>query len=67
METVEKLLERVETATLLEDRRDAVKALKSLAKKYRREVSGTGEEVIGGDRHNTRCQAHKLAQWLVCI
>ncbi|XP_056619884.1 general vesicular transport factor p115 isoform X2 [Triplophysa dalaica] len=37
-ETVQKLCDRVASSTLLEDRRDAVRALKSLSKKYRLEV-----------------------------
>ncbi|XP_039606071.1 general vesicular transport factor p115 isoform X2 [Polypterus senegalus] len=37
-ETIQKLCDRVASSTLLEDRRDAVRALKSLSKKYRIEV-----------------------------
>jgi len=37
-ETVTRLCDRVASSTLLEDRRDAVRALKSLAKKFRLEV-----------------------------
>uniref|UniRef100_A0A4W5NEF7 General vesicular transport factor p115 n=1 Tax=Hucho hucho TaxID=62062 RepID=A0A4W5NEF7_9TELE len=37
-ETIHKLCDRVASSTLLEDRRDAVRALKSLSKKYRFEV-----------------------------
>ncbi|XP_048855730.1 general vesicular transport factor p115 isoform X2 [Brienomyrus brachyistius] len=37
-ETIQKLCDRVASSTLLEDRRDAVRALKSLSKKYRLEV-----------------------------
>ncbi|EDV25698.1 uncharacterized protein TRIADDRAFT_24021, partial [Trichoplax adhaerens] len=39
---VEKLCNRVSTSTLLEDRRDALRALKSLAKTYRDEVGSQG-------------------------
>ncbi|KAL6486819.1 hypothetical protein MHYP_G00034450 [Metynnis hypsauchen] len=38
VETIQKLCDRVASSTLLEDRRDAVRALKSLSKKYRVEV-----------------------------
>ncbi|XP_036407274.1 general vesicular transport factor p115-like [Megalops cyprinoides] len=37
-ETIQKLCDRVASSTLLEDRRDAVRALKALSKKYRQEV-----------------------------
>uniref|UniRef100_A0A3B1JM79 General vesicular transport factor p115 n=1 Tax=Astyanax mexicanus TaxID=7994 RepID=A0A3B1JM79_ASTMX len=37
-DTIQKLCDRVASSTLLEDRRDAVRALKSLSKKYRMEV-----------------------------
>uniref|UniRef100_A0A6Q2ZAF3 General vesicular transport factor p115 n=1 Tax=Esox lucius TaxID=8010 RepID=A0A6Q2ZAF3_ESOLU len=37
-ETIQKLCDRVASSTLLEDRRDAVRALKALSKKYRLEV-----------------------------
>ncbi|XP_033890816.3 general vesicular transport factor p115-like isoform X5 [Acipenser ruthenus] len=38
-ETIQKLCDRVASSTLLEDRRDAVRALKALSKKYRSEVA----------------------------
>ena len=43
---IEKLLDRVRTSTLVEDRRDACRALKSLAKTYRIEVGAQGLEVL---------------------
>ncbi|XP_034118573.2 general vesicular transport factor p115 [Drosophila albomicans] len=41
-ETVEKLVDRVFSSTLLEDRRDACRALKALSRKYRIEVGAQG-------------------------
>ncbi|XP_018099542.1 USO1 vesicle transport factor L homeolog isoform X2 [Xenopus laevis] len=38
-QTIQKLCDRVASATLLDDRRDAVRALKSLSKKYRLDVA----------------------------
>ena len=40
-DTIDKLCDRVATSTLLEDRRDAVRALRSLAREYQVEV-GSG-------------------------
>ncbi|KAJ8953567.1 hypothetical protein NQ318_002987 [Aromia moschata] len=45
-ETVERLVSRVSTSTLLEDRRDACRALKALSKKYRLEVGAQGMDVL---------------------
>merc|ERR1711990_1046258 len=36
---VKKLSSRIESATLLDDRRDSVRAIKALSRKYRREVT----------------------------
>ena len=38
-ETVERLVERVAASTLLEDRRDACRAIKAMSRKFRLEVS----------------------------
>ncbi|XP_036372390.1 general vesicular transport factor p115-like isoform X2 [Megalops cyprinoides] len=43
-ETIQKLCDRVASSTLLDDRRDAVRALKSLSRKYRLEV---GTQAMG--------------------
>ncbi|KAL1415003.1 hypothetical protein MTO96_007006 [Rhipicephalus appendiculatus] len=45
-ETVERLVNRVQTSTLLEDRRDACRALKALAKKFRVEVGAQGMDAL---------------------
>lgn len=41
-ETVERLVDRVITSTLLDDRRDACRALRALSRKYRTEVGAQG-------------------------
>lgn len=45
-ETVERLVSRVSSSTLLEDRRDACRALRALSKKYRIEVGAQGMDVL---------------------
>ncbi|XP_041981790.1 general vesicular transport factor p115 [Aricia agestis] len=45
-ETVERLIERVTNSTLLEDRRDACRALKALSRKYRLEVGAHGLDAL---------------------
>lgn len=45
-ETVERLVERVQSSTLLEDRRDACRALKALSRKYRVEVGAQGMDTL---------------------
>jgi hypothetical protein len=45
-ETVERLCDRVQSSTLLEDRRDAVRALKSLSKKFRIEVGTMAMDIL---------------------
>lgn len=45
-ETVERLVERVQSSTLLDDRRDACRALKALSKKYRVEVGAQGMDAL---------------------
>ncbi|XP_025090466.1 general vesicular transport factor p115-like [Pomacea canaliculata] len=45
-ETIERLCHRVQTSSLLEDRRDAVRALKALSKKFRLEVGTQAMDVL---------------------
>ncbi|CAK1586651.1 unnamed protein product [Parnassius mnemosyne] len=45
-ETVERLVDRVNNSTLLEDRRDACRALKAMSRKYRVEVGAQGMETL---------------------
>lgn len=56
-ETIETLTERLQTSTLLDDRRDASRGLRSLAKDYRVEVCAQALEAllqaITNDRHDT--------------
>ena len=41
-ETIERLVERANSSTLLEDRRDACRALKAMSKKFRKDVGALG-------------------------
>ncbi|XP_060071350.1 general vesicular transport factor p115-like [Ylistrum balloti] len=45
-ETVERLVDRVQSSTLLDDRRDAVRALKAMSKKFRLEVGTQGMDIL---------------------
>ncbi|CAE1275452.1 General vesicular transport factor p115 [Acanthosepion pharaonis] len=45
-DTIERLCDRVQSSTLLEDRRDAVRALKSLSKKYALEVGTQAMDIL---------------------
>ena len=53
-DTVERLCDRISTSSLLEDRRDAVRGLKALSRKYRVEVGAQGlsalAETLGRDQ-----------------
>ncbi|XP_051866155.1 general vesicular transport factor p115 isoform X4 [Pristis pectinata] len=63
-DTVQKLCDRVASSTLLEDRRDAVRALKSLSKKYRLEVGSQAMEhlinVLQMDRSDSEIIGYAL-------
>uniref|UniRef100_S4RHG7 Uncharacterized protein n=1 Tax=Petromyzon marinus TaxID=7757 RepID=S4RHG7_PETMA len=63
-EQVQKLCDRVASSTLIEDRRGAVRALKSLSKKYRMEVGTQGMEhllhVLQTDRSDAEITAFAL-------
>ncbi|XP_073446823.1 general vesicular transport factor p115 isoform X3 [Dendrobates tinctorius] len=63
-ETIQKLCDRVASSTLLDDRRDAVRALKSLSKKYRLEVGTQAMEhllsVLQTDRADSEIIGYAL-------
>ncbi|XP_050800943.1 general vesicular transport factor p115 [Gopherus flavomarginatus] len=63
-ETIQKLCDRVASSTLLDDRRDAVRALKSLSKKYRLEVGFQAMEhlinVLQTDRSDSEIIGYAL-------
>ncbi|XP_077575054.1 general vesicular transport factor p115 isoform X5 [Stigmatopora nigra] len=63
-ETIQKLCDRVASSTLLEDRRDAVRALKSLSKKYRMEVATQAMDhlinILQTDRSDSEILAYAL-------
>ncbi|XP_022219825.2 general vesicular transport factor p115 [Drosophila obscura] len=63
-ETVEKLVDRVYSSTLLEDRRDACRALKALSRKYRIEVGAQGMptlvQVLQNDGQDTEIISYAL-------
>lgn len=63
-ETIDTLTDRLQTSTLLEDRRDACRGLRSLAKSYRVEVGAQAMEpllqTIRNDRHDVEVINHCL-------
>uniref|UniRef100_A0A8C2CHF1 General vesicular transport factor p115 n=1 Tax=Cyprinus carpio TaxID=7962 RepID=A0A8C2CHF1_CYPCA len=63
-DTIQKLCDRVASSTLLEDRRDAVRALKSLSKKYRMEVGTMAMDhlvrILQSDRTDTEILGYAL-------
>ncbi|XP_043917043.1 general vesicular transport factor p115 isoform X2 [Protopterus annectens] len=63
-ETIHKLCDRVASSTLLDDRRDAVRALKSLSKKYRVEVGNQAMDhlihVLKTDRSDSEIIGYAL-------
>ncbi|KAJ8683674.1 hypothetical protein QAD02_019466 [Eretmocerus hayati] len=67
-ETVERLVERVQSSTLLDDRRDACRALKALSKSYRVEVGALGmnalKQILDNDR--TDCEIVGYALDTLC-
>ncbi|XP_020295207.1 general vesicular transport factor p115 [Pseudomyrmex gracilis] len=67
-DTVEKLVDRLQSSTLLDDRRDACRALKALSRTYRVEVGAQGmdalRQVLEIDR--TDCEIIGLALDTLC-
>lgn len=65
---MEKLVERVQSSTLLDDRRDACRALKALSRPYRIEVGAQGmtalKQILDEDR--TDCEIVGLALDTLC-
>uniref|UniRef100_A0A8C1FV27 General vesicular transport factor p115 n=1 Tax=Cyprinus carpio carpio TaxID=630221 RepID=A0A8C1FV27_CYPCA len=63
-DTIQKLCDRVASSTLLEDRRDVVRALKSLSKKYRMEVGTMAMDhlvrILQSDRTDTEILGYAL-------
>jgi len=66
-ETVNKLCDRVASSTLLEDRRDAVRALKALAKSFRTEVGSQALELLADVLRNDTGDDEILAYALECL
>lgn len=56
-ETIERLVERLQSSTLLDDRRDACRALKAMSRKYRVEVGAQGMDPICQVLENDRGDA----------
>ncbi|XP_068178580.1 general vesicular transport factor p115 isoform X2 [Antennarius striatus] len=63
-ETIQRLCDRVASSTLLDDRRDAVRALKSLSKKYRVEVGSQAMDhlinILQTDRSDSEILGYAL-------
>ena len=45
-ETIERLVDRVNTSTLIDDRRDACRALRAMSKKFRQVISNCNCELL---------------------
>ncbi|ELU02247.1 hypothetical protein CAPTEDRAFT_5874 [Capitella teleta] len=56
-DTVERLCDRVQSSTLIDDRRDAVRALKSLSRKFRLEVGAQAMGILIGILQTDRTDA----------
>uniref|UniRef100_A0A8C2IYT6 General vesicular transport factor p115 n=1 Tax=Cyprinus carpio TaxID=7962 RepID=A0A8C2IYT6_CYPCA len=70
-ETIQKLCDRVASSTLLEDRRDAVRALKSLSKKYRMEVGTMAMDhlvrILQTDRYVSNFEVKMAKNKFLCL
>uniref|UniRef100_A0A7N8X681 General vesicular transport factor p115 n=1 Tax=Mastacembelus armatus TaxID=205130 RepID=A0A7N8X681_9TELE len=73
-ETIQKLCDRVASSTLLEDRRDAVRALKALSKKYHMEVGTQAMDhlinILQTDRSDSEILGYKhppKSAWLIYL
>ncbi|KAI5748932.1 hypothetical protein M8J76_003404 [Diaphorina citri] len=63
-ETIERLVERLESSTLLDDRRDACRALKAMSRKFRVEVGAQGMagicHILEADRGDAEIVSYAL-------
>jgi len=64
---VERLVERLHSSTLLEDRRDACRALRSLSKKYRVEVGAQGMDALLTALEADRIDSEMVTFILECL
>lgn len=65
---VEKLVDRLQSSTLLDDRRDACRALKALSRTYRVEVGAQGMDALRQvlEMDKTDCEIIGLALDTLC-
>jgi len=65
---VERLVDRLQSSTLLDDRRDACRALKALSRTYRVEVGAQGMDVLRQvlEMDRTDCEIIGLALDTLC-
>jgi hypothetical protein len=64
---VERLVERLQTSTLLDDRRDACRALKALSKTYRVEVGAQGMDALLNVLHLDRIDSEIISYAVECL
>lgn len=64
---MERLVERLHSSTLLEDRRDACRALRSLSKKYRVEVGAQGMDALLTALEADRIDSEMVTFILECL
>ena len=65
LDTVERLCERISSSEILEDRRDAVRGLKGLSKKYRVHVGAQGLPVLAEVLRSDQCDNEILVSFFV--